>query len=167
MEDAGKNPAITEDPHNGSQLGPNEFFALLGSVVRHFIFFLLGVAGLLMVFWYSGPYFIHVHSYGGNVAASFACYFLVRSIVALIAAVTRRVVGHRTILAGSSLITFLIVELFEATDGFFALMTNVYDPLDYGANALGVACAVVVDIFVSYVLDRSGVQYPRESTGPS
>ena len=38
-----------------------------------------------------------------------------------------------------------VVEGFELTNGF-GIMTNVYDPLDYLANALGVALAYVVDV---------------------
>jgi hypothetical protein len=41
-----------------------------------------------------------------------------------------------------------IVEAFELTDGF-GVMTNVYNPFDYLANALGVALACGVDLFLS------------------
>jgi hypothetical protein len=37
-----------------------------------------------------------------------------------------------------------VVELFEATNGF-GVMTNVYDPVDFAANAVGVALALAVD----------------------
>ena len=140
---------------------------LLGILALYGFFFLVGVAGLLLVFWYSGPYFILVHSYGGNLTASFACYFLSKSIVTLSAAITHKFLYHRTNLALSCLITLLVVEIFEVTDGFFAIMTNVYDPLDYGVNALGVAWAVVVDLIASQVLKRLKGQYPGESTGSS
>jgi hypothetical protein len=142
----------TKDPHNEPDFWADNFISILGVMARHWVFVLIGVAGLILVFCYSGPYFNLVHSYCGNLTASFACYFLVRSIITLSVALTRRFVNHRTILLVSSLIALLVVELFEWTDGFFAVMTNVYDPLDYGVNGLGVALAVVVDIFASYIL---------------
>ena len=37
-----------------------------------------------------------------------------------------------------------VVELFEATDGF-KVMSNVYDPVDYTANAVGIALALLID----------------------
>ena len=129
MEDHKENPAGTTDPREGRHLARNYFFLLLG------------IAGLLLVFWYSGPFFNLVHSYGGNLTASFAFYFIVRPTVA-------RLRSNRT---ASVLITLLVAELFEATNGFFGIMTNVYDPLDYLVNALGVALAVGVDVSATYV----------------
>jgi hypothetical protein len=41
-----------------------------------------------------------------------------------------------------------VVELFEASNGF-GLMTNVYDPVDFGANAVGIALALAADIMTS------------------
>jgi hypothetical protein len=52
------------------------------------------------------------------------------------------------------LIALFLAGAFEATDGFFGLMTNVYDPLDYLVNALGVGLAVLVDVVAAYVLGR-------------
>ncbi len=72
-------------------------------------------------------------SYVGNLSASFAVYFIVS-----IAATPRLT---RVMIAG---IALLVVELFELTDGF-RIMTNVYDPFDYLANALGVGLAYGVD----------------------
>ena len=74
------------------------------------------------------------YSYLGNVAVSFAVYFL-----ASIAARTRL---NRVAIA---VLALGVVEGFEFTNGF-GIMTNVYDPLDYLANALGVALAYVVDV---------------------
>ena len=105
-------------------------------------FVLVGIAGLLLVFSYSGPLYILVHSYGGNLTASFAFYFIIRLAVA----------GQGWKRAASVLVTILVTGLFEVTNGFFGIMTNVYDPLDYLANALGVALAVAIDVFASYVL---------------
>jgi hypothetical protein len=111
---------------------------------RSVVFILLGIGGLLLVFQYSGPSFNLVHSYGGNLTASFAFYFIVTPAVA-------RVRESRVV---SGLIALLVAEAFEATDGFFGLMTNVYDPLDYLVNALGVGLAVLVDVVAAYVLGR-------------
>ena len=45
---------------------------------RNVIFVLLGVAALVLKRHYFGPFVEIVHSYGGNVSASFAVYFVVR-----------------------------------------------------------------------------------------
>lgn len=49
-----------------------------------------------------------------------------------------------------------MVESFELTNGF-GIMTDVYDPFDYLANALGVALAYFVDVVSARVIpvDRS------------
>jgi hypothetical protein len=120
-------------------------------------FVLIGVVGLLLVFGYVGPFYILVHSYGGNITASFAFYFVIKL------AVTRQ--GWKQ--ATSVLITILVTELFEVTNGFFGIMTNVYDPLDYLANALGVALAVAVDAFASYVLRVRKHRIRRKSDNDS
>ena len=78
-------------------------------------------------------------SYGGNLSASFAVYFIVRLSTA-----------GRLNRAADAVIALLIVELFEATNGF-GVMANVYDPLDFAANALAVALAVAFDLFASRV----------------
>jgi hypothetical protein len=49
---------------------------------------------------------------------------------------------HTRLLAAA--VALAAVELFEAADGF-GLMANVYDPVDFAANAPGVALAVVID----------------------
>jgi hypothetical protein len=38
-----------------------------------------------------------------------------------------------------------VVELFEAFDGF-GTMSNTYDPIDFLANAVGIALAFLLDI---------------------
>ncbi len=83
---------------------------------------------------YSGPLAEIVHNYGGNVAASFAVYFMIR-----IVALNRK---YGRLLSAS--VALLAVGLFEATDGFW-VMTNVYDPVDFVGNALGVGVAFLVD----------------------
>ena len=101
---------------------------------RNVAFILLGAAALVLKPHYAGPLEAAVHAHGGNVAASFAVYFIL-SFVNLGTPFTRL----RT--AGLAL---LVVEAFELTDGF-GLMANVYDPWDLAANVLGVALAVTVD----------------------
>ena len=115
---------------------------------RYVFFVLVGVAALVLKSHYSGPFVEIVHSYGGNIAASFAVYFVVRIS-------TSGWRYGRLVAAG---IALLVVELFEATNGF-GVMTNVYDPVDFVANAVGVVLAVVLDTLVGLrwrnKLDRS------------
>jgi hypothetical protein len=101
---------------------------------RNVFFVLLGVAALLLKSHYSGPFVEIVHSYAGNIAASFAVYFVVRIS-------TSGWRYGRLVAAG---IALLIVELFEAANGF-GVMANVYDPIDFVANAVGVVLALVLD----------------------
>ena len=101
---------------------------------RNVFFVLLGVAALVLKRHYSGPFVEIVHSYAGNIAASFAVYFVVRIS-------TSGWRYGRLVAAG---IALLVVELFEAADGF-GVMTNVYDPVDFLANAEGVVLALVLD----------------------
>ena len=130
MEEYTKNPEGTSYTQERRYLAFNLFFVLIG------------IAGLLLVFWYSGPFYVLVHSYGGNITASFAFYFIIKL------AAARQ--GWKQ--ASTVLITILVTELFEATNGFFGIMTNVHDPWDYLANALGVALAAAIDALASYVL---------------
>ena len=101
---------------------------------RNVLMVLAGVAGLLMKGWFSDPIGELAHSYAGNLAVSFAVFFLVS-----IASGSRL---NRVVIAVMAL---LVVEIFELADGF-GIMTNVYDPFDYLANALGVALAYSVDV---------------------
>ncbi len=101
---------------------------------RNVLFVLLGVAALVIVRHYSGPFVEIVHSYGGNVSASFAVYFILRNLA------LNRMYGRLL----SATAALLVVCLFEVTDGF-GVMTNVYDPLDVVANALGIGLALAVD----------------------
>src|SRR3990172_670084 len=107
------------------------------SMARNVSFVLLGVAALVLKRHYSGPYVEIIHSYSGNVSASFAVYFVVRLL-------TSGWRYERLVTAG---IALLVVELFEATNGF-GVMTNVYDPVDFVANAVGVWLALVLDTLV-------------------
>jgi hypothetical protein len=114
---------------------------------RNFFFVFLGIMGLLLVFWYdSEPYYEFIHSYGGNFTASFAFYFIFQN------ALSR----YRANRITNALATLLVAEIFEATDGFFGMMVNTYDPMDYVANALGVALAFGLDILVARLFNRKG-----------
>ncbi len=107
---------------------------------RNVFFALLGVAGLVLKGHYSGPYQQAVQSYGGNVAVSFAVYY----VVALLPFPPR---FGKLLTAGLALAT---VELFEASNGF-GVMTNVYDPVDFAANAVGIALALAADVLTSVI----------------
>jgi hypothetical protein len=110
---------------------------------RNVLFVLLGVAGLVLKGHYAGPYQDMVLSYGGNIAASFATYF----VVALLPYYPR----FRRLLTAA--LALAVVELFEALNGF-GVMTNVYDPADYMANAVGIALALGVDTVASEISRR-------------
>ena len=101
---------------------------------RNVLFVVLGVAALVLKRSYAGPFAEGVHSWGGNLGVSFALYFL-----AAIPA-SRLRLGK----LASAAIALLTVEAFEATNGF-GVMTNVYDPLDFLANAAGVGLALAID----------------------
>ena len=102
--------------------------------IRNVALVLIGVAVLLSKKWFSDSTGSLAHAYMGNVAASFAVYFIVA-----LAAVPRL---HGIWIA---VVALVIVEAFELTNGF-GVMTNVYDPFDYLANILGVALAYIVDL---------------------
>ena len=108
---------------------------------------LAGVAGLLMKGWFAESLGDLAHSYLGNLAVSFAIYFLVS--IAASNRLRRFTIG---------VIALLVVEIFELADGF-KIMANVYDPFDYLANALGVAMAYMVDV-VSIRLVQANSQNP-------
>jgi hypothetical protein len=107
------------------------------SKARNVFFVLLGAAALVLKRHYSGPFVEIIYSYGGNASVSFAVYFVVRIL-------TSGWKYGRLVTAG---IALLVVELFEATNGF-GVMTNVYDPVDFVANAVGVGLALVLDTLV-------------------
>lgn len=106
--------------------------------VRNVLFTLCGAAGLVLKGGYRGPYQDTVRGYCGNFSVSFAVYFLLANVPLL------RERGRLPV-AGCALAA---VSLFEATDGF-GLMANTYDPLDYAANAAGIALALCVDAAVA------------------
>jgi hypothetical protein len=102
--------------------------------VRNVMFVLLGVALLVSKRWYSGPLDEIVQAYLGNVSVSFAVYFLFANLE-----FPQR---YKGILAAAC--AFTVVELFEAFDGFH-IMSNTYDPIDFVANAVGIAMAFLID----------------------
>ncbi|MFC2055518.1 hypothetical protein ACFLV7_14660 [Chloroflexota bacterium] len=104
-------------------------------IIRNTIFVLLGIAGLVLKSWFSGYLPDFVLNYAGNLCVSFAVYFIVK-----LSSIKMRF--NRVIIGITAL---LIVELFEATNGF-GVMANTYDRLDFIANALGIILAIVVDI---------------------
>ena len=121
---------------------------------RYVFFVLLGVAALVLKRHYSGPFVEIVYSYGGNISASLAVYFVVRII-------TSSWRYGRLMTAG---IALLVVELFEATNGF-DVMTNVYDQTDFAANAVGIVLALVIDTMASGISSRTS-NYGGNGVGP-
>lgn len=98
------------------------------------MFALLGVLALLVKNW-MGPFGgVLVHDHGGNVAASFAAFFVLKL----------PAVPSRLRLATAAALALLATEVFEATNGF-GFMSNTYDPGDYLANAVGVGLACGVE----------------------
>ena len=110
--------------------------------IRNLVLILLGILVLVFKRHYTGPLEELVYAYGSNISVSFALYFIV--LLGFDHLPQTRLIA----VAGS----FLSVELFELTNGF-GFMTNVYDPMDYIANALGITMALVVDL----LLDRPGL----------
>lgn len=119
------------------------------TVARNVVFALLGVAGLVLKAHYSGPHMEPVHSYGGNVVATFAVYFI------LATPLSRLKFGW----APRAALALGVVELFEATDGF-NVMSNTYDPADYVANGFGIVLALLVEAVANKV---AGTEPARNS----
>ena len=111
--------------------------------IRSVFFVLLGIAGLVLKGHYAGPCREAVHSYGGNIAASFAVYYVVTNLP--LPPRFRKLMAAGLALAA--------VELFEAWNGF-GVMTNVYDPFDFAANGVGIVLALAVDIVIRGIGDR-------------
>ena len=104
------------------------------SKARSVFYIILGFAALAIKRHYSGSFAEVVYSYGGNISASFAAYFLVRILT----------LGWKNAGLVTATIALVAAELFEATTGF-GVMTNVYDPVDFVVNALGVGLALLLD----------------------
>ena len=101
---------------------------------RNFLFVFVGLAVFLLKRRYSGALDEIVHAYAGNLSVSFAVYFLFANLE-----FPQRIKG---VLA--AICALLVVELFEAFDGF-GVMSNTYDPIDFLANAVGIAMAFLID----------------------
>lgn len=107
---------------------------------RNLLMVLAGVTGLLLKRWFAGFLGDLAISYGGNLSASFAVYFIIS--IAAIPRLTRAMVAT---------LALVVVESFELTNGF-GIMTNVYDPFDYLANAIGIGLALCADAGSSRLL---------------
>ena len=127
------------------------------NLIRNIAFVLLGVSGLVLTSKYVGPYYELVHSYAGNVTASFAVYFVV-------SIGSKEFRFNRLIVA---VLALLVVDLFEATNGF-GVMTNTYDPFDFLANTVGVALAVGADVVSARIMEsRSNSSRSIDQESPS
>ena len=115
----------------------------MSTKARNVLFTVFGVAGLVLKGRYHGPYQLVVRNYCGNVAVSFAVYFLLANLPFCVKL-------GRLPTAGCAL---AVVGLFEATNGLY-LMTNVYDPVDYAANAAGIGLALIADAAASKIIRR-------------
>jgi hypothetical protein len=104
--------------------------------LRSIILVLVGVSGLLIKRWLSTSLGEMAYCYLGNVSISFSVYYLV--------SLAARGRFNRVVYA---VIALIAVESFELADGF-GIMSNVYDPNDLIANAIGVAIALVVDVIL-------------------
>lgn len=110
---------------------------------RNVLLSLMGAALLVLKPRYAGPGTDVVHAYLGNLSVSFALYF------AAVNATSDR--KHGRLIAAA--LTLVAVEAFEATNGF-GKMVNVYDPVDFVANAVGVGLAVAVDFGTEKLIER-------------
>jgi len=108
--------------------------------IRNVVMVLVGVAGLLSKSWFHDSIGNLAHAYLGNVAASFAVFFLVS-----LAPVPKL---HRVWIV---VVALAIVEAFELTNGF-GVMTNVYDPFDYLANSFGISLAFCADLAFTRIM---------------
>jgi hypothetical protein len=94
--------------------------------IRNVVMVPIGTIALLNKSWFSDSIGDLAYAYLGNLAASFAIYFVVAI------AVHPRL--HRI---WTAVVTLVIVEVFELTNGF-GVMTDVFDPFDYLANGIGI-----------------------------
>lgn len=102
--------------------------------LRRLLWVFVGVTVLLLKQHYTGPLDGIVHAYAGNFFVSFALYFLFTNLEFPL--ISRRLLA--------AAVTFAVVQLFEAFDGF-GVMSNTYDPIDFLANAGGIALGLWVD----------------------
>jgi len=109
------------------------------------MFILLGVLVLIFKRSYAGPFAELFYRHGSNFSVSFAIYFIAR--------LGFHTLPYPRLLSAAG--TLLAVELFELTNGF-GIMSNVYDPWDYLANALGISLALGIDLLVNRSLKKGG-----------
>jgi hypothetical protein len=109
-----------------------------GMRIRNVFFVLLATGLFLLKRQYSGPFEILIHSYAGNIFASFAVYINFLNLS----------VPHRSKRLLAALLALICVESFELFNGF-GLMSNTYDAFDLLANAFGVGCAYGLDKILS------------------
>jgi hypothetical protein len=113
--------------------------------LRNVAFAVLGAIILVLKPLYHGPGEAVFYSYAGNFGVSFALYF------AVVNATSKY--DRSRLVAG--VVVLLAVEAFEATNGF-GLMENTYDPVDFIANAAGIALAILVDAMTLRMLVARG-----------
>ena len=129
---------------------------MVSEKARNVLFVLLGVAALVLKGSFVSPSAGIVHRWGGNLAVSFACYFL--------ANIPPMRTRHRKLVAAAS--ALVAVEAFEATNGF-GIMSNVYDPIDFAANALGVGLALMIDAALGRFTARRAPKQRPGSSAPA
>lgn len=115
---------------------------------RYFAFIVLGIIVLLFKRHYNGPLAELVYNQGSNFSVSFAVYFI--GLMGFSFSPRPRLLA----VVGA----LLAVESFELLNGF-GVMTNVYDPWDLLANALGIGLALGVDL----MLDRPKMNTKEEN----
>lgn len=123
---------------------------------RNVLFALIGAAALVLKGRYLGPFQELVHSYAGNVSASFAVYF----VVGCLPFAPR----YRQLLTAG--IALAVVQVFEALDGF-GVMSNVYDPFDFAANAVGIGLAFATDAVAGRISARRQASGEGEGSDPA
>ena len=113
---------------------------------RNVVFVLLGTGVFILKRRYTGPLQEVVQSYVGNLSVSFALYYVFVNVPLFSS--SKRIFA--------AILALAAVELFEAFNGF-GIMANVYDPIDFAANAMGVALALAVDIVLGLNRTRHAV----------
>jgi hypothetical protein len=116
---------------------------------RKVLLVLVGVAGLLAKHWLAGTIGELGHRYLGNITASFSVYFIIAIGAGSVYLGLSRGARWKVNKLWPGLIALAVVEGFELTNGY-GIMSNVYDPLDLLANAVGIALALGLDL----LLDR-------------
>ena len=110
--------------------------------VRNIFLIFVGVVGLLLKRWMAASIGEAAYCYLGNLSVSFAVYFVIS-------------IGARGRFSKLLLVlaALTVVEAFELTNGF-GIMSNVYDPLDLLANAIGIVFALAVDVVLDHLQVR-------------